>query len=101
MKKTGEKITYIGGCDVIRTERFNWREFAGDNKELIINKQYEVINAMCNQRVYIKKDGKIAITLSLFIEKKFCSRNSLSDLVSSVAGFLVSSLNLSFTRPLL
>lgn len=59
MKKTGEKITYIGGCDVIRTERFNWREFAGDNKELIINKQYEVINAMCNQRVYIKKDGKI------------------------------------------
>jgi len=58
MKKAGEQITYIGGCDVTRTEKYNWREFAGDNEELTIGKKYKVIDAMCNQRVYIKKDGK-------------------------------------------
>ena len=36
-----EKITYVGGSDVIRTGKgFSWREFQGDGEELIIDKQY-------------------------------------------------------------
>ena len=56
--KNGEIITYKGDCDVIRASNYRWSEFGGDGVELIIGKKYEVLDAMCNQRVYIKKDGK-------------------------------------------
>jgi len=54
-----DKITYSGDCDVIRTGRgFSWKEFAGDNKELLIGKKYDVIVSCCMQWVYIKKDDE-------------------------------------------
>ena len=52
-----EKITYVGGSDVIRTGKgFSWREFQGDGQELIIDKQYNVLTSCCMQWTYIKND---------------------------------------------
>ncbi len=53
----GELITYKGGCDIIRTNKFNWSEF--NEKELIIGKKYPIINSCCMQSVFIKKDNAI------------------------------------------
>ena len=56
IKSKDEAITYIGGCDVIRTSSYKWKEF--DNSELIIGKQYVVKGVSAYQEVYIKKDDK-------------------------------------------
>lgn len=53
IKKFGEFVTYTGKCDVVRVgANFLWSEF--NEKELIIGKQYEVINTWCAQSVLIK-----------------------------------------------
>lgn len=41
----GDDITYIGGCDVIRTSTFKWSEFGGDDIELMIGKKYKIITS--------------------------------------------------------
>ena len=57
--RTPETVTYLGGCDCIRTGSFNWADFGKDGEELMIGKKYDVITSCCMQWVYVKKDGKV------------------------------------------
>jgi len=50
------KIKYIGGCDVIRSNNFQWGPF--QENELIIGKDYEIIDTWCAQTVWILENGK-------------------------------------------
>jgi len=50
-------MIYKGKCDVIRCPNsYKWMEF--DKDELIEGKEYEILDGMIMQRVYIKKDDK-------------------------------------------
>lgn len=92
--KNGETITYKGGCDVIRTAGYGWAEFGGDNKELIIGKKYEVINALCNQRVYIKKDGQFIADDSQTRYLSYWIMNEQNQKISIWEGFFEENSNL-------
>jgi hypothetical protein len=52
-----EKFKYSGNSDVIRTSKYSWREMSAD--ELIVGKEYEILDESLMQRVFIKQDNKI------------------------------------------
>lgn len=86
------EITYNGDCDVIRNKNFQWMEF--DDKELIINKKYEVITSCCMQAVYIKKDNEIVRDVSGVRYLYWKIKNEFGDEIYVWEGFFKENTNL-------
>ncbi len=72
MKKEGDKVKYIGGCDQVR-EHFGNRQWRNAEKTLIPGKEYEVITVWCMQNedweynVILSEEGlEIAVAAKYF-----------------------------------
>ena len=53
---TGDKIIYLGGCDMVRSATsYHWIEFK--DGDLIEGKEYDVTGGFCAQTTWIKVDG--------------------------------------------
>jgi len=94
VKKAGEFVTYIGGCDIVRVAAgFNWSVF--QENELIIGKQYEVIHQWCAQTVIIKdKSGAIIKDNSGNRYLHYSIKNELNQEIYIWEGFFKENINL-------
>ena len=79
-------ITYKGNCDVIRLQNYNWSDF--QENELIIGKQYEIIDSCNMQYVYIKdQNGNVIVDHSGQRYRYFKIKNEQNELIYIWDGF--------------